>query len=228
MFFKTPNKIYAIFLLLTLGCTADAGVSIGGTRFIYNEGASQAAISVTNPDDKPYLIQSWVDKDSEGEQVDDTFVATPPIFKLEAKSQNSVRLVYTGKPLPQDKESVFWLNIKSIPTSDKQVKNQLLLSVNSRMKLFYRPAGLNGEPNSAYKDLLFSYEKGKVKITNPTPYNVSVDKVSFDGKEKKDIPMIPAKGYVTVATDNHSVRVAAWSAINDFGAISDSVSKNIE
>ncbi|MEX0398736.1 molecular chaperone, partial [Providencia rettgeri] len=51
--------IYIFISLLTLINTANAGVKIGGTRVIYNEGNKDVSISVENPDKIPYLIQSW-------------------------------------------------------------------------------------------------------------------------------------------------------------------------
>ncbi len=53
--------IYIFISLLTLINTANAGVIIGGTRVIYNEGNKDVSISVENPDKIPYLIQSWID-----------------------------------------------------------------------------------------------------------------------------------------------------------------------
>lgn len=38
-----------------------AGVVIGGTRFIYNEGGKNTNVHLENPDKVPYLIQSWID-----------------------------------------------------------------------------------------------------------------------------------------------------------------------
>ncbi|MCL3782993.1 molecular chaperone, partial [Prolixibacteraceae bacterium JC049] len=58
MFRKVLKKI-AVSLLL-ISTSAISGVEIGGTRLIYNGTGHQAAISVSNPDNTPYLIQSWV------------------------------------------------------------------------------------------------------------------------------------------------------------------------
>lgn len=57
--------IYIFISLFTLINTAYAGVIIGGTRVIYNEGNKDVSISVENPDKIPYLIQSWIDNKDE-------------------------------------------------------------------------------------------------------------------------------------------------------------------
>ncbi len=54
-----------------------------------------------------------------------------------------MHVFYTGEPLPQDKESVFWLNVQeSLPKPDanKAGVNRLQLNSRSRIKLFFRPA----------------------------------------------------------------------------------------
>jgi P pilus assembly chaperone PapD len=45
--------------------------------------------------------------------------------------------------LPQDKESLFWLNIKAIPSAS-QVDNTLQIAIKTRIKLIYRPATMKG------------------------------------------------------------------------------------
>ncbi len=57
----------SLFLLINI---ANAGVIIGGTRVIYNEGNKDVSISVDNPDKTPYLIQSWIDNMEEKKQSD--------------------------------------------------------------------------------------------------------------------------------------------------------------
>ncbi|MGG2408678.1 fimbrial biogenesis chaperone, partial [Aeromonas veronii] len=51
----------SLFLFL-LSAAAHAGIVMGGTRVIYEEGKREASISVTNADNAvPYLVQSWVE-----------------------------------------------------------------------------------------------------------------------------------------------------------------------
>lgn len=45
--------------------------------------------------------------------------------------------------MPEDRESMLWLNIKGIPaTDDVSDKNIVQFAINSRIKLIYRPAAL--------------------------------------------------------------------------------------
>lgn len=67
----------------------------------------------------------------------------PPLFRLKAGEQGFVRILRSGKPLPEDRESMFWLNVKGIPAMDNEPdKNMVQFAINSRIKLIYRPAAL--------------------------------------------------------------------------------------
>ncbi len=60
-------------------------------------------------------------------------------------SENTLRIIYTGPPLAADRESLFWMNVKTIPSVDKNAlngRNVLQLAILSRMKLFLRPIQL--------------------------------------------------------------------------------------
>lgn len=217
MFRKVLKKI-AVSLLL-ISTSAISGVEIGGTRLIYNGTGHQAAISVSNPDNTPCLIQSWVSKNENSDDGDSLFVTTPPLFKLNPYAQNSVRVMLAGNAVPQDRESVYWLNIKSIPSSSAEAKNELLIAVKSKMKLFYRPAGLKGDPSLAYQQLTFSAAGGKLSVHNPTPYSVSLYDVKVNGKELAKPPMVLPFQTLSLPQTTVASGEVSWRAINDFGGV---------
>ncbi len=70
-----------------------------------------------------------MNKQEDGDDNDTTFITTPPLFRLDPHSQNSVRVALSQDRLPQDKESVYWLNIKSIPANSGHATNELLIAV---------------------------------------------------------------------------------------------------
>ena len=64
----------------------------------------------------PYLVQSWVSSYGNRNDNADELIITPPLFRLDAKGQNILRIIATNvKNLPSDKESLFLLNVKAIP-----------------------------------------------------------------------------------------------------------------
>lgn len=106
-------------LLFTFGMQAQAGIVVGGTRLIYDGGKKESSIGVSNPDKIPYLIQSWVDL-QEGDTSKTPFIITPPLFRLDGGQDNILRVVRAGGNLPTDRESLYWMNIKSIPSAEKK------------------------------------------------------------------------------------------------------------
>ena len=110
----------------------NAGVNIGATRVVYQSKEKEANLAVANSgeDGVPYLVQSWVSDFAHPEQSADAFIITPPLFRLDAKGQNILRIIATDtQALPKDKESLFLLNVKAIPAKSKEQQNQNVLQI---------------------------------------------------------------------------------------------------
>ncbi|WP_410529537.1 molecular chaperone [Serratia sp. AXJ-M] len=210
----------AIFLW---GGVTQAGIIVGGTRVVYDGGKREASLSVNNPDKHPYLIQAWSDADgATGEKKGGDkppFVVTPPLFRLDPGSENMVRIIRTGGVLPEDRESVYWMNVKSIPASAKSDRNVLQISVKTRIKLFYRPAGIKAPTDEDYRQLTFRRAGNQLQVTNPTPYYIT-----FYSLRMGSVPvtttnvMVPPRGTATYPLPAAArAGQVSWQAINDFG-----------
>ncbi|MDX6038818.1 fimbrial biogenesis chaperone [Scandinavium lactucae] len=207
-------------LLIAVSAPSFAGFSVGATRVIYNGNMKEASLSVKNTEDSNiYLIRSWVSSDKAGEKV--PFIITPPLFRIEPGQDNAVRITQTSSSLPQDKESVYWINTLAIPPATKE-KNSLQFSINTRIKLIYRPTALNNKDaiGKAYQQLTFSRSGNVITTSNPTPYYVSMTKIKINGKELKEGYMVPPKSSIKIekAPTGNSV---SWQAINDFGGLTE-------
>ncbi|MGR2708145.1 fimbrial biogenesis chaperone [Pseudomonas sp. AU10] len=205
-------------LLTALTPYAQAGVVVGATRVIYESNKKEVSLSIKNPEEKAaYLIQTWVDNESPVNTAKTPFIVTPPLFRLDAGQENLQRIVYVGSNLPPDRESAFWLNVKSIPAVERVETNRLLISVNTRIKLLYRPKGLGDFSGEAYKQLKFVQQGNSLRITNPTPYYVSFRQLMVGGKKVNEPGMVPPKGELTHSLPAGVVGKITWSAINDYG-----------
>ncbi|MNZ91986.1 putative fimbrial chaperone protein ElfD precursor [compost metagenome] len=138
-----------------------AGFGINATRLIYPEGASSINVAVRNTlNHEPYLVQTAISGKQDA-QTAAPFTVTPPLFRLEPQSTNQLRIAFTGQPLPDDRESVFYLHATAIPASTQRdpaqqrndVQAQLRFGVGNIIKLFYRPASLSGSSAAAQKEL---------------------------------------------------------------------------
>lgn len=183
------NRIIPLVLVaaaaLTVSPEAAAGIVVDGTRIVYPVAKREVTINIRNPGATPSLVQAWLDAGDPNAKPGEAqvpFVLTPPLFRIDPAKVQSLRLVYTHDPLPQDRESLFWLNVLDIPprsAADSDRPNQLELAFRHRMKVFFRPRGLAGSAGDAPERLTWKLlsKEGKlvaIKVSNPTAYHVSL------------------------------------------------------
>ena len=95
-----------------------ASIVMTGNRIIYPADSREISVQLTNRGDVPGVVQVWLD-DGDAQSVPQTaaapFVTTPPVFRMAAHAGQTVRLRYIGKPVVQDRESLWWFNFIQIP-----------------------------------------------------------------------------------------------------------------
>lgn len=219
MKFKQKALFAALLFTATIS-VAQAGVVIGGTRLIYDGGKKESSLSVSNPDKAPYLIQSWVETTGGGAEKA-PFIITPPLFRLDGGQQNVLRVIRAGGNLASDKESLYWMNIKSIPSAEKKEgQNTLQVAVKTRIKLIFRPDGLKGVPEEMTQNLKWQRSGNQLQVTNPTPFYMNFQQVTVGGKEVKEAtyvaPMSTARFEMPAGITGNSVN---WKIISDYGGI---------
>ena len=209
-----------MFAAIGMAPRAEAGVALGATRVIYPAGQKQVPLAVTNNDDSStYLIQSWVEN-ADGVK-DGRFVVTPPLFAMQGKKENTLRILdATNNQLPQDRESLFWMNVKAIPSMDKSKlgDNTLQLAIISRIKLYYRPAKLALSSDQAAEKLTFRRGAGTLTLVNPTPYYLTVTELNA-GTRVLENALVPPMGETQVKLPADAGRDITYKTINDYGAL---------
>lgn len=229
--FKRSLSILIVALTCLLGPQSFASVVINGTRVIYQGDKKEVTVTLTNNNKTPVLIQNWIDTGDENAKPGNIavpFVLTPPINRVDPGKGQTLRISYLGAPaLPSDKESVFWLNVLEVPAKSKNMdeeQSRLNIAFRSRIKLFYRPAGLTGDALQAPNLLQWKINGNGVSVTNPTPYHVSLTTVRYKKHEASGIMIAPG------ATQHYSFKdisaidslgQVSYSAINDYGGLVD-------
>ncbi|WP_148243845.1 molecular chaperone [Enterobacter asburiae] len=193
------------------------GVGLGATRMVYSSATTQSMMQVRNTHpDATFLIQSWVENEK-GERTND-FVITPPLYVMKPASESAVKIMFNGKALPQDRETLYWMTVKAIPQQAQSGSgNTLQFASANRIKVFYRPEGLGESPGEAWKRLTGAYRAGKVTLSNPTPYYLTTINVKIDGIPVQPV-MVPPKGNVTLAETFSHASSMSFQTINDYGA----------
>lgn len=200
-----------------------ASVVITGTRVIYPSDAKEVSVKLNNVGPSPVLIQSWIDAGdttARPASIQVPFVLTPPMNRVEQGKGQTLRISYTGGALPGDKESIFWLNVLEIPAK-KQAKadeNLLQMAFRSRIKLFYRPAGLVGSADDAAKAVTWRVEGNGVLASNPTPFYVSFVSLSMNGKEIEG-EMLAPHASLAFALPAKAGNKITGTFVNDYGAV---------
>lgn len=198
------------------------GITLDSTRIIYPQESKQITTGIRNTSDKSaFLVQTWIE-DAKGNKIND-FISTPPLFTSAPKNENTIRLVYAGEKLPTDKESLFYFNVKAIPSIDRNElsdKNALILAAVTRIKLFVRPKGLKITPKEAISLIRFSkVDNQKIKISNPSPYYMTLTDLKSDKKELPTVMIAPFSDIQVNSPDGFNINKLTFSSINDFGGV---------
>jgi len=227
----------ALMALVAGIAPARASVVIAGTRVVFPAAAGETTVRLTNQGQLPALVEAWID-DGDPKSTPETakvpFLVTPPLARMDPGKGQSLRIVFTGQGLPSDHESLYWLNVLEIPPKPKatpgEAQNILQFAVRSRLKLFYRPANLPGNPLNAGQQLTFKAVPDgagfALEAHNPTPYYVTVTQLTVhagSANETSDGGMLAPNASLKLALKNAHAAPAAGSAvdytvINDYGA----------
>ncbi|MFG1174699.1 fimbria/pilus periplasmic chaperone [Erwiniaceae bacterium CAU 1747] len=206
--------------------SAFAAIALDRTRVVFDGGQKSVSLSVSNENKQlPYLAQAWLE-DDKGNKVNTPLTVLPPVQRIEPGSQSQVRIQSVGaeKSLPQDHESLFYFNLREIPPrSDKP--NTLQIALQTRIKLFYRPAALMGQMNGStpwQEKVTLTRQGGHYVINNPTPYYVTfVDaSSSVKGASVKDFEavMVAPKAQATISSSASTLgNSPVLTYINDYG-----------
>ncbi|WP_312311482.1 molecular chaperone [Atlantibacter sp.] len=209
---------YLIALMPMFNCQA-AGIQIGRTRIIYEEKAKEVALTLVNKEqDLPWLVQSWTDNGDE--KTRGPFIITPPLFRLDPQKEQSLRITWNGVPLPTDRESLFYLNVRTIPATAKEdeTKNKLRLIYKTRLKMFWRPKSLKGTPGETCQNLRFRLMGTQLQIINDGDFYSVFDSLSVGAVPVKKADMVAPKSTATIPVAAKTVgNTVTWRCITDFG-----------
>ncbi|CAO95702.1 fimbrial biogenesis chaperone [Erwinia tasmaniensis] len=214
-------------LLCCISFSAAAGIQVDATRVIYNGSAQSASLNIHNDKADTYMVQTWLDQgDASKTPQDIPLQVIPPVLKLAGNKEAVLRFIYSGKGLPQDRESLFWVNVQEIPpTSNKE--NVLQIAVRTRIKLFYRPDGLNTSLEKQAAALKWHRQGNQLTVENSGPFNITLGTItltSSNGKKQTiNADMIKPFDRATInlpaGTENGSR--LSFSYINDYGGNSE-------
>ena len=197
---------------MSLGYAAEkGGVSLESTRVVFQEGAKETTLGVSNSLSVPVLVHSSFEQIS-GEK-SNAFMSIPPLFKLDENRTSRLRIAKVAE-LPQDRESVFFIHVVAIPSGNAKLN----IGLGQRIKVFYRPKGLVGDCEYAARNLSWSFTNGKLIAHNPTQLSVSMIDIDVQGKNTKTSMLLPGDRFELPVKLN-KLQGFSFRYIDEYGAI---------
>ncbi|KFF85587.1 fimbrial biogenesis chaperone [Pseudomonas syringae] len=169
--------------LLFCASTAQAGIVLNTTRVIYQGTDKEVSLGVHNSGGGEILLQSWLESPVAAAGTHESlpnlpFIVTPALTRMAGGGRQLLRIIHSGTDMPTDRESVLWLNVQEIPQT--AAENTLQIAVRQRIKVFFRPDGLQGDPQQAPERLNWQWiDDTGVHVENPGPYHVSMLRISI-------------------------------------------------
>ncbi|EMH4138340.1 fimbria/pilus periplasmic chaperone [Serratia marcescens] len=224
---NTYTLTFAPLLGALLAPQVQAAIALDRTRVVFDGGQNSVSLNISNQNKQlPYLAQGWLE-DEQGNKIQSPLVVLPPVQRVEPgkPSQVKIQALPAAKQLPQDRETLYYFNLREIPPkSDKP--NTLQIALQTRIKLFYRPAAVM--PTQAQmatpwqEQLTLSKQGDKYQVNNPTPYYVTlVDAGSRKGGvglKGFEPLMVPPKGNASLNVNASALGSnPVLTYINDYG-----------
>ena len=175
---RTVRTACALIISLTASLpAAQAALSLSNTRVVFEGDKRNVGLTVNNPSDRAFAVQSWVNTEADDQTTAVPFIVAPALFRLDAGKEQQVQINALPNTLPRDRESLFYFNVQEIPQVQSVSDNQLNIALRTRIKFFYRPQELKGNPNDQLKNLSWSIQqkdaKAYLQVDNPGPFHVS-------------------------------------------------------
>ncbi|VAL43417.1 Pili assembly chaperone [Enterobacter kobei] len=211
--------------------TSLSGVGTDRTRYVFKEGTRQIGLTLKNKTRESYLVQAWVRgiDPKTGDVVNEQtpFFLKQPLVKTVAGGRYGFQLIKTKPVQVQDRESLYLLSFKFIPSKEKETKKRpdygqtdVVLTYN--VKLFYRPATLKDSRVAQAAALLKFHRQGSVlKVNNPGPLWITFYSLKAGGynvPEESFRQMVPPFGEADYTIpENTGGNHLTWRVIDENG-----------
>ena len=161
------------FLSLSMAMVhaSSGGFQLDRSRIVFQDGKTSVSYGVTNHYDSPALASAVV-TNFDGTPTS-SFAVSPSIYQIPANTTSRGQIVLLEQ-LPQDRETVFWLNVKTILANKNAEENSIEFALAQRIKLFYRPKGLDEKCSGAAEKLRWEKSSNGVKVVNPSKVSMSI------------------------------------------------------
>ncbi|ECX3827503.1 fimbria/pilus periplasmic chaperone, partial [Salmonella enterica] len=205
-------KILSAVLLSAIILPAHAGIVIYGTRVIYPAEKKEVVVQLVNQGEQASLVQSWIDDGNTSlppEKIQVPFMLTPPVARVAAESGQQIKIKKMPNSLPDNKESLFYLNVLDIPPNSQENagKNVLKFAMQNRIKLIWRPSRIAAVTKDSFQGIGLFRSNKTVIMKNDTANWITVTDVKAGNTKINDQTiMLPP-----LSTQNINMKYASTS-----------------
>jgi len=228
MNFKKSISLIAIALSGgILAQQAYAAIALDRTRVIFDGSSKSMSLNISNKNKElPYLAQGWIE-DANGNKIESPLMVLPPLQRLEPGTKSQVKIQATPgvNLLSQDKETLYYFNLREIPPRSTK-PNTLQIALQTRIKMFYRPKSLDKtaiQLSELWKEkITLTREGDKYRLNNPTPYYFTAVNItaSVNGKELPDFKPVMLAPNSNALLSSNAAEIGSnpvVTYINDYG-----------
>ena len=214
------KRIFAALLAVT-SLPAWSGVYIYGTRVIYPAAQKEVTVQLMNQGDRSSLVQAWIDDgdtQTSPEKLDVPFLLTPPVVKVKGNTGQQLKIKFTKANLPQDRESLYYLNVLDIPPNEtsSSENNKLKFALQNRIKLIYRPTSVKSVNKETFSRLHIKRSNNGLTVENESANWLTITEIKGTSKINKETlvlaPRTNLKLFGAPDTDKYAVTL-----IDDYG-----------
>lgn len=232
--FKKTRAARAVLLCaltaLAYASSSHASLTLSTTRVIFDSDKRSVSLTVANPSDKVFAVQSWVNTRADDTTTVVPFLTSPLLFSIGPGKEQHVQINGLPNTLPDDRESLFYFNAQEIPQAEAGMTNVLNVAIRTRIKFFYRPAGLKQNPSERLKDLQWSLRsvdgQTSLLLHNPTPFHYTFQRLEVSGGGRSKSITDPTMAapfshevYPLVGLKAGIAAQVSFTTINDYGGI---------
>ncbi|WP_134942926.1 tetratricopeptide repeat protein [Pseudomonas syringae] len=98
---------------------SQAALTINATRIVFDGDKRSTSVVISNPSDRPFAVQTWVNTEADDTVTVVPFAPSPPLFRLNPGKEQQVQINGLPHDLPSDRESLFYFNVQEIPQASQ-------------------------------------------------------------------------------------------------------------
>ena len=168
-------------------------MAVDTSRIVFDARQTSQRLRISNQGNDTLRLTTWIDQgntDGTPESAEAPVMPLPGLVQLAAGANQTLRLLATGLPQVEDRESLYWLNILAEPVEAPETPSgmqseaaALQVGLRLKLKVFWRPTGLQAVPANPGEQLQFVLHTTSsgpaLHISNPTPYYASLSVLSL-------------------------------------------------